>query len=275
MPHPAPWHRAEFGTTDVWLIRFEGRYGVHSLPTDFDAALAAVGLRSPSGGEGAGGDSARLASFLVRRGILRRLNEHFHRSHEGAPGLGLAISFPMEAPEGAARPAAGTSRVAAPGLYNVMSIVAGPDEVVFGRAIEDGPSNESVENCSPVPGGDHLGIFVDQVIERFNHAYQNAILPASPVTEADVGALRALVYGLPSPGGRHDEIGRVAEGFAQTIADLCAHEIGHSLGLEHTTPTEDGSLMNAGATVSAFLRSRFRDADVATLARVLPGARRR
>src|SRR5205814_1952604 len=82
--------------------------------------------------------------------------------------------------------------------------------------------------ASTATAGD-LGVFVDEIVYYFNSSYSNTQLPANPVGASDVAALKALLYGTASPGGRYTEIRRVGEGLGRTMAAVAAHEIGHSL----------------------------------------------
>jgi hypothetical protein len=157
----------------------------------------------------------------------------------------------------------------------VLSVVTGTTPGVAGFALQDSPSNEAHENDSPSGSGASLGVYVGQVVKLFNEAFNNDELPAARVSEADLPALRALVYGLPDAGGRTELLRYVGRGLGRAIADVAAHEIGHSLGLLHTNPSTPGSIMNAGPSVSPYAEDSFLPSDLAALARALPGPGRR
>jgi hypothetical protein len=275
MPHPALGHRAEFGSTDVWYVSFELRHGAHAHPTDFDAALARLGLRHPASAGSAGTVAEQLASLYVRREVLRELGRLFRRD---AGGLGLAISFPLEQPGPAfARPPEGLALQAGPGIYNVLGIADARDAGGSGMAFQDRATNELIENNSPSEANGDMGVFVGRVSDLFaeihDDAYDLAGLAARPVGPSDEAALRALVYGLPSPGGRFDLLRDVGAAFGRELGRYCAHEIGHSVGLLHTTPNRPGSVMNAGLLSGAGAVA-FLPEDLDLLERALPGTGR-
>jgi hypothetical protein len=269
MPHPCPDHQPAFGVSDVWHIKFEGKFGDHDLPRDWDHALASVGLRSRSPVPTEADD---LSSFLVRREVVRHLNRFFLRDAGGTEGAdGLPITFTTDAPPSGYQAAvAGAVLSGAPTRYSVISVVSGKTQGVAGTAYLDSTSNSAHENNTPGPRGD-LGVFADRIAGQFTLAYGDVSLLETPVGASDLPALRALVYGLPDAGGRSDEIRFYAEGFGRSVAAVAAHEIGHSLGLLHSNPTVPGSIMNGVATISRWTEYFFTSDALTALRTGLPG----
>jgi hypothetical protein len=267
--HPAPHLVAEFGASDVWFVDFSRRFGSHGLPRDWDETLHALGLRSdrvvPTVADA-------LADYYARREVLSALNVLFGREADGRRGTGLPISFPMESPLApyVAPPPSGWSAPSAE-RYNVISMVSGSHAGVLGMAFLDGPQNALIENDTPDGTEADLGVFANQVARAYNASFQNNTLPADPVREEDEPTLRALLHGRPVEGLRATLIERAAKRFGRAAAMILAHEIGHSLGLEHTNPVAAGSIMNGGASIYPGAEYAFVPADLDRLHAGLPG----
>lgn len=271
MPDPTANHTASFGSSDVWWIDVSTKFGTHAFTTDYHKGLADVGLRAASSTGAVGTEADQIAALWMRIEMLRQLNPMFLRNANGSTGSGLAITFPFEEPgAGYAKPSAASTLSGSPVRYSQMAITHGSTGGVIGTAFLDALSNNSHENDT-TSGTVELGVFPNQITPIFNGAYSNT-LDNNPITAADVDALKALLYELPSPGGRYTLIRNIGRGFARTVAAVLAHEIGHSLGLGHTSPSQSGSIMNPSALISPSATYAFTTADVTTLQGGLPGA---
>ncbi|MHC4662334.1 MAG: matrixin family metalloprotease [Planctomycetota bacterium] len=122
--------------------------------------------------------------------------------------------------------------------YNTMAIRnLGIIGAVTGRSIRDiSTLNEYLENDSAQASfsGEELGIFIDAYAEVFASSAMSGI-----------------------------------DRFSRFLASLIAHEIGHSLGLDHNDDTTN--IMNTSTTLSPALMPSLAAEDVTFLMSVLPG----
>ena len=274
LPNPVGKMTARFSSTDVWYLRFDGKHdSSHAFASDFDASLAAIGFRSATSVDATGTTADQLARAYVRQQTIRYCSANYLNNEDGsAAASGLDISFPYDEPTAPHfAPADGAVNNPAANQFNVMSFISGSTSGVIGTAYLDSTSNVSQENNTTTGSAGELGVFIDEISYYFNSGYGNSQLPGSPVGASDVAALKALFYGTSSPGGRYAEIKRIGEGYGRTLAAVAAHEIGHSLGLNHTSPAQSGSIMNASAVISPNASYAFVSADVTILSNDLPG----
>jgi hypothetical protein len=271
MPDPFAHHVAEFGSSDVWFVDTSRKFGSHGFATDFHQGLSVLGLRSPSSKDATGTLADRLAVLAARRHILRELNVRFGRDADGRIGDGLPITFPDALPAGYERPVAGSFLSGGTQRYSVIGIHSSITSPALGMAFVDVSTNDLHENNTTHAGGE-LGVFVNHTVGALNGVYGDD-LARQPIDDGDVAALESLLYDLPSYGARADLVRRTLRAFAKTMAELCAHEIGHSLSLAHTNPYVAGSLMNSGVFISD-AASTFLPVDMERLRRALPGTGR-
>lgn len=265
---------ARFPTTDVWYLEFAGKQDTgHAYATDFDKALVTIGMRSPASTGATGTTADEVAKTYVRQQTLRYLNVMYGNSSDGSALSGsFAISFPFSEPIlPHISPADGRTLRGAANQFNVMAMIAGSGSQVIGTAYLDTSTNPTQENNTTAAGTGDLGVFVDEIADFFVGPYGTQLRDA-PITSADVTTLKALLYGTTPPGGARTTLLRnIGEGFGRTLAAVAAHEIGHSLSLNHTDPTVAHSIMNPSSLISPSETYSFVQADRDRLGTALPG----
>ncbi|MFI5402227.1 MAG: putative Ig domain-containing protein [Planctomycetota bacterium] len=267
---------ASWGTTDVWWIDWDVVYDPSpTYAADFDEVLVALGLRVPGSTGTQGTEADQLAKFLVIRRTLGHLSRYYGNNDDGSPGAGgLSISFVGPAgPGGGTTPGVGGVIGGAPNRYSTICIRYGNTGGVVGTAWLDN-GNDSIEHDCGNPGGTPLGIFANRVLVPYLNAYNNGI-SSNPVGASDVDGIRAMLLGASPQGARQNAIWNVANGYGKVLGAVLAHEIGHSLGLDHSSPSGGaGDIMNASLFVSQSTNYAFNAGHWAILLDNLPGPNR-
>ncbi|MFM8979823.1 MAG: matrixin family metalloprotease, partial [Planctomycetia bacterium] len=236
-------------------------------------AQAREGQRQATSTSLAGGAADRLAELAVRVRMVQHLNRLFLREASGARGAGLAISFPWEAPVGAQRAQAGGWIAGGANRFSVMSVAWGSQSGVIGSAIADSALNLHHENNSPGGAAGELGVFPNRFLDIVSLAYSNALV-ASPLVDSDAEILEAMLYGAGSLLPRAAQLENAIEAVGRSLAQVLAHEIGHSLGLQHPEQYVPGAIMNASPLFSPSRALVFLASDLQVLQGALPGAGR-
>ena len=265
---------ARFSNTDVWYLKFQGKKDTgHIYASDFDKALVTIGMRSPASTGVTGTTADEVAKAYVRQQTLRYINVMYGNAADGsALNGGFAISFPYVEPVAPHfAPADGRTLRGGTNQYNIMGMIAGSGTQVIGTAYLDTSTNPTQENNTTSSTTGDLGVFVDEIADFFVGAYGTQLRDA-PITSADVTALKALLYGTTPPGGARTTLLRnIGEGYGRTLAAVAAHEIGHSLSLDHTEPSVSHSIMNAASLISPTETYTFVQSDRDRLSSALPG----
>jgi len=267
---------ASWGSTDVWWIDWDVVYDPSpTYASDVDKVLVTLGLRAPGSTDVQGTEADQLAKFLLIRRTLGHLAQYYGNNDDGSPAPGgLSISFVGPAGPGTGTtPSVGGIISAAPKRYSTICIRYGDTGGVVGTAwIDD--KNDSIEHDCGNPSGTPLGIFANRVLAPYLSAYNNSIA-SNPVNASDVSGLRAMLLGAAPSGARQQAIYNVANGYGRTLAAVLAHEIGHSLGLNHSNPSAgSGDIMNASLFVSPSVNYAFNTDHWALLLTNLPGPNR-
>ena len=272
--HPTVNHTARFGTTDVWWIESDVKRGSHAYSTDLHKSLVDIGFWPAATTGVASNDFERLIEMLVRVQILREVNLIYLREADGSKGtVGLDISFPFDEPDTTTytAPNPGNTLAGSSTRYSVMEFAdaVGQPAGVLGVAFVDA-NNDRHEN----DGGDGLGVLTDRVTGSFSNRQGTRLIDDDPLTAADVPILEALLYEEPMSGARYDEIKTLLEYWSRAMAIVTAHEVGHSLGLEHNG--QSGTLLNdsvsfATGNLSTSNAVALTTAEVTTLQSDLPG----
>jgi len=267
---------ALWGTTDVWWVDWDVVYDPSPLyASDLDEVLVALGLRDAASTGTQGSEADQLGRLLLIRRTLGHLSTFYGNGFDGNPAAGgLSISFvgPAGTSTGTT-PGPGGQIPAAPTRYGTICVRYGPSGGVVGTAWTDG-SNGSVEHNCGDPSGTPLGVFANRILTSYLISFNNSIA-SNPVGAADVPGIQAMLLGATPANAREQAILDVADGFGRVAAAVLAHEIGHSLGLLHSSPSQgSGDIMNASLSVSPSVAYAFNPGHWSQLQSNLPGPNR-
>jgi len=264
-----------WGESDVWWINFDVVYEPDPVyATDFDAVLVELGFRHATSTDANGTEEDRLARSLVLRRTLGYLSTYYGNLFDGAPAAGgLAISFVR--PEGTSEgtlPGVGAVSFPGPMEFNSICVRSSDTGNTIGTAYLDDGNTRIEHNCGN-PNSLVLGVFANRLVGPFRSAMGNGIRN-TPITAADVPVLQSLLDGNPPSGARAQAIDQAATRWSRVLAAVLAHEIGHSLGLLHTSGGTATDIMNPSLQIGPSIFYAFRASNWAELQQVLPGPNR-
>ena len=276
-PSPIGGYQPDFGGTDVWHVNFAAKRGTHPYASDWHHALVALGLRNTRSFGTLGSEADRKADMLARCAVLAELNALYLRSRDGYTGpQGLAVTFAYDRPDMAFdAPMPGDWLQGGANRYSVIEVCDADRVGAVGAAMLDDANRLHVNNA---PGGNYgqLGVFVNRILEHVQSAYRTDTrdLASHSIEMDDLDRLNALLYEKRTGDSRSEDIAYAVRALGRSTAAVLAHEIGHSVGLEHTSRTTSGSVMNYAATIHPAASYAFLPEDVQTLRENLPGAGR-
>ena len=268
---------ARWGTTDVWHVGWDEVYDpTPTYASDFDEVLVSLGLRDPASTGVSGSTADDLARALVIRRALGHLSASYGNTFDGEPapsGLGISFVKPSGPTQGTT-PAPGAFFAAGPLRYNTICVRYGDTGSTVGRAYLDSGNPRIEHNCGGESGGLSLGVFVNRLLGPYRSVYGSGI-SGSPISASDVDGLQAMLLGDAPIGSREQAIFNAVDGFSRSLAAVLAHEIGHSLGLDHAPAgSAPGDIMQGTLTLGPSINYAFNALQWAQLEASLPGSNR-
>jgi len=267
---------AQWGTTDVWHVHWDEVYDPSpTFATDLDSVLVDLGFRDPNSTGISGSVADNLARALVIRRALGHLSTYYGNTFDGAVSEdGLKISFVKPSgPTVGTTPPPASFQGAAPFRYSTICIRYGDTGSTVGTAWLDNNNSRVEHNCGD-SGNLSLGVFVNRLLPPFRSSFGNGITN-NPISLSDADALESLLMGNTPSGSRELAIFRAADDFGRVLAAVLAHEVGHSLGLDHSpSGAPSGDIMAAALNLGPSIQYVFSADHLATLAVNLPGPNR-
>ncbi|MCA8923000.1 MAG: pre-peptidase C-terminal domain-containing protein [Planctomycetes bacterium] len=234
---------SERAGTDVWHIDFELRRDL------FDADLERHGLRSGDG------ETDRLMRRRVIALVLSELGQKYGLDEHGDPvaGRSLRISFSSATPSGRVR--RDHSREAVGGRHTDTTSTLGVSYL--------DPGNRRAEDNSALG---ELGIFTQVIYGSSSRLSPRLSSGDRPYLDGSY----ALGDGSSSEDRRFRLVRDVSADWAHAIAVVTAHEVGHSVGLDHDESDRRGIMQSAlSRYVLSDRRTAFGQATSRTLERNL------
>ncbi|MHC4941130.1 MAG: Ig domain-containing protein [Planctomycetota bacterium] len=266
---------ARWGTSDVWWVSWDVLYDDDPVfAYDFDSVLAELGFRHATSTGVTGTQEDQLAKALIQRRTLGYLSMYYGNTFDGAAGSGgLPISFVKPSgPSQGTLPGAGSVSFPGPMVYNAICVRNSNTGTTIGTAYLDNNNSRIEHNCGD-PGSLVLGVFANRLVGPFRTAMGNGIRN-DPITAADIPALESLLNGNAPVGSREQAIFQAADRWSRVLAAVIAHEIGHSLGLTHSSGGTASDIMNSSLQIAPSIFYAFNGAHWAQLQGALPGPNR-